>query len=277
MGDYYSWYMKEDQTSNVSTNQPQLIKTQQLILDSSSKDASSNNMTPSFTFPTPITCESDEYMTLTVLRWNGYHDWYDIPQNSQITFQRTGQQPVTITLTTYGKPLINNLATAIYNRYIATATDYGFNIVYNANLGCYIITFGTETTMTVLTPELAKYMNVPFNTPILSTNNQIITSPVRAQKTINVALIVIGVTAYSSGIIRDASGNLVNRNVLCHIPILSGSYILSNYRVYIENEQALRITDTSISSLTFEYVDTYTGLTVPLAETCTTVEVRTYK
>lgn len=283
--DYYSWFMRDDaehttllQSINTTINQQaRLIKTQQLILDSSSKDASSNNTTPSFTFPTPITCGIDEYMTLTVLRWNGYHDWNDIPQNSQITFQKTGQAAVTLTLATYGKPPINNVATAIKNAWILAGLGAGFDMVYNQNRGCYILSFPVATTMTVLTQDLAKYMNVPFNTPITSVSNQIATAPVRAQKTINLALTVGGVTAYTSGLIRDASGSLINKNVLCHIPILSNSFILANYRAYVESEQSLRITNTSISTLSFEYIDTYTGLQVPIAETCMALEIKTYK
>lgn len=285
----YEWFYQDGASdsltalNNINTGinkllekQPsRIVKSKVLVLDSSSKDANSTNANPTFTLPTPITCATDEYIQLTVLRWNGYHDWVDIPANSQIVFTKTGQAPITITLQTYGKPPINNLATAIYNRYIST--DSSFNIVYNQNLGSYIITFGVATTMTVLTPELAKYMNVAYNTPIASTNNQIITSPLRPQKTINVALCVGGVSPHSSGIMRSTSGALINKNVLCHIPILSNSFILANYRSYVENEQALRVTDTNISSLTFQYVDTNTGQQVPVAETCLTLEANIYK
>jgi hypothetical protein len=249
-----------------------IISSRMLVLDSTVRDANTETFNPSFTLTQPITCAEDEYMTLSVLRFNAMHDWADIPENSQIQFQKAGGQPFTLTLGTYGKPPFNNIATAIKNAWILSGQGSGFTMDYNQNLGAYVIGYTSGLTMTVLTEDLARYMNVPYNIPIESVNNKITTGVLRAQKTVNLALCVSDVSAQTTTVFRN-----LNKNVLCQMPILSGSYILFNYRVYVENEQTMRITDKTINSLTFEYIDCASGLQIPLAESCLTLEINTYK
>lgn len=195
----YEWFYQSDQTDQVSLLQsiktgidsladkePScIVSSKLLVLDSAYKTLGSNE-NPSYSIDT-ISCLPDEYMTLTLLRANFYHDFPDIPANSQIRFTKTGQTPMTITLDRYGKVLINNLATAVYNKYHIPTADMLFDMTYDSSLGSYKLVFGTETTMEVLTEDLARYMNVAVNTPITSVNNVIYTNPVRPQKTINIA------------------------------------------------------------------------------------------
>lgn len=283
----YSFYFQDDSNDQITLLKSiktgietltdkapsRIVKSKMLVLDSTTRDANTSNYNPTFTLPSPITCGADEYMTLTVLRWNGFHDWADIPENSQISFQKQGQSAFTLTLATYGKPPFNNIAVAVKNAWILAGQGAGFTMDYNQNLGAYVIGYTSALTMTVLTEDLARYMNVPFNTPIPSINNKITTGILRAQKTINLALCVEGVSAQTPSLLRNSN----TKTVLCHLPILSNSFILANYRSYVENEQALRITNQSISSLTLEYIDTATGLQVPVQEACLTLEVLTYK
>jgi hypothetical protein len=251
-----------------------VVRSKCIVLDSQYKDVGSSNQNPSFTLPAPLTCGQDEYMTMAVMRWNAYNDFEDLPANSQITFQKGTNAPFTLTLSISGKPLTNNVSTAIKNAWILGGHGGGFDMTYGQNTGIYTISYTSQLTMRVLNADLARYMNVPFNQPIVSDASfKIYTGVLRQQKTINLALCVSGVNAYTPSVLYGTTG----KNVLCHLPVLSNPFILANYRSYVENEQALRITDQSVSTLSFEYLDIATGQTVPIKESCLTLEVNIYK
>ena len=137
--------------------------------------------------------------------------------------------------------------------------------------------FGSETVMQVLTPDLARYMNVEANTKIVSVSNVIRTGVIHAQKTLNLALTLSGVTARQKSLMRDSNGLLTYKDLLCEIPILSGSYILANYRPYIEDEASVILNEKSISSIGFSYIDTRTGNNVPVTEHQCTLNIGIYK
>lgn len=255
---------------NASLAKP--IRSQIITLDSPYKDPTSSLETPNYILPQTIECQPDEYMTLTLQRANFYNDFHSIPEGSQIRFTKLGGTPMVITLARYGMLLIGNLATAIYNAYHTPSGDMGFNITYDTSLGVYKLTFGTASTMEILTPDLAKYMSMELNLIYHTVDNVIYSGVVRPQKTINIAIEIDNLSSHKPAVVCGQS-----RNVLCVVPVLSASYILANYRPYIEGEGVMRITNTSFNHLQFEFIDTYSGSNVPMKESHLCIQVDTYK
>jgi hypothetical protein len=248
------------------------VRTQLLVLDSAWKTAASANETPQYTLTTPITCGGDEYITLTLQRANFYHDFDDVPPNSQITFTKTGQAPFTITLDKSGKPLYGNLATLVYNKYHTAAGDASFNIVYDSTLGGFVMTFGATTTVSFPTDELARYFGYAPGTTVTSVANRIVTPPLRPQKTINVAVCLDNLTAASPALVANQY-----QTTLCVFPVLANPFLISNYRSYIESELAVKLTNKTINALQLRFIDTASGLTVPVKESHLTIELNVHK
>lgn len=250
------------------------VRSKLLSLNSANRNIGTDENAPTYTLPTTFTCTMDEYIKLTLIRMSFYHDMMDIP-DSTISFTKSGvTQTVTIPA---GKHLLGSLATLIQNAYIVY--DTAFKVSYNSGRGAYIFSFSSATTMKVVTPDLQRVLGLPSGN-ITTTLGNVITStlPVRAQKWLYVNVIVPSVTPQSPSFAYNAtSSTMMPTPLLASIPILSSPYVLANWRQYSQNEQALRITDTSISSISLQFLDTVTGLPVPLRENDACIQIAAYK
>jgi hypothetical protein len=252
------------------------MRSQLLSLNSANRDVGSVENAPTYTLPTAFTCSADEYIELTLIRMSFYHDMVDIPE-STITFTKASDNvPRTVTIPA-GKHLLGSLATLIQNGYIIY--DSAFKVSYNSGRGAYIFTFSSATTMNVITQDLQKVLGLPSGNITTTLGYQIISSlPVRAQKWLYVNVVVPNVTPLSPSLAYDAVvGAIMPQPLLASIPILSSPYILANWRQYAQNEQAMRITDTSIASISLLFLDTVTGQPVPLRENDVCIQIAAYK
>jgi hypothetical protein len=70
--------------------------------------------------------------------------------------------------------------------------------------------------------------------------------------------------------------NPCNGSILATIPILSTAWTLINWRPYVEDEYAIQVETTTITTIAYELRDTKTNNLIPALENDIAVQINTY-
>jgi hypothetical protein len=213
---------------------------------------------PSFSLGQAITCSASEYIQLNLLRFNTFVGWADFPTAS-ITFT-TGTVATTVSIPG-GKYTNGNLAVAVQNSYILTHP--AFTVKWSYSLNTFTFTFSTAHTITVSDASMQRSLGLAASST--TTNNVFVGAQGRPQIHNNINLKITGLTPLSG------------QSVLASMPVLAGQYTIMNWRPYIANEASMRITENTVSELSYELRDAKTNALVDCDESEIAIEVNVYR
>jgi len=261
----------QETAATLLAKQPPTLKSSKLFLLNTANQTTVGGtppQTPTFNSPTfslgqNITCSASEYIQLNLLRFNTFVGWADFPTAS-ITFT-TGTTSTTVSLPG-GKYTNGNLAVAIQNSYILTHPS--FTVKWSYSLNIFTFTFSTEHTITVSDANLQRSLGLASSssTTMISTTTHVKqSSQGRPQIYNNLNLRITGLTPLSG------------QPVIASMPVLAGQYTLMNWRPYIANEASMRITQNTVSELSYELRDAKTNVLVDCGESEIALEINVYR
>lgn len=191
-----------------------------------------------FVLPLPMSISPGQYLEVSLLRFTTLYNWLSIPTASTLT-ATVGASTATANIPagTYSFPTLAGL--------IHSGLGAGYTAVYNTAQNNFTIT-GSMTQLTASSAALQTTLGMPALTVAVAANTYT-TGQANAYKTPSLNIVVTNVTPYTGYMGK----------VLASVAVTNAPFTVLNWRAIAESP--LRITDTSLNSLTLAVTDSVTG------------------